>query len=86
MGSAIQKANQVLESAADELHKTIESVVSAGLEKSHALVAEATELDKSLREEGSKMRVGELHADLMLECARKTTWWYVEKCFNIFAR
>ena len=71
MGSSIQKANQVLgasasgsgvtadelESAADELHKTIESAVSVGLAKSHPLVVEATEMNKSLRDEGSKLRV-----------------------------
>ena len=100
MGSAIQKANQVLgasasgsgvtadelESAADELHKTIESAVSAGLEKSHALVAEATELEKSLRDEGSKLRVGEFHVASMLECTRKRTSNFVQICFNLFAR
>ena len=71
MGSAIQKANQVVdasansdvmtsderESAADNLHASIESVVSAGLGKSHPLVKKATELEKSLRDDGSKIKV-----------------------------
>ena len=71
MGSAIQKANQVVdasansdvmtsaerESAADNVHATIESVVSAGLGKSHPLVKKATELEKSLRDDGSKIKV-----------------------------
>ena len=61
MGSAIQKANQVLDAsangdaipadvlqrAADELHKTVESVASAGLSPSHPLAKEATQLDKT---------------------------------------
>ena len=100
LGSAIKKAKQVLDpstngdvitadelaSAADELHETIESVVSAGLAKSHPLVVEATELDKSLRDEGSKLRVGELYVASMLECTRKRTCYFVEKCINLFAR
>ena len=71
LGSAIQKANQVVdasansdvmtsderESAADNLHATIESVVSAGLGKSHPLVKKAAELEKSLRDDGSKIKV-----------------------------
>ena len=71
LGSAIQKANQVVdasansdvmtsderESAADNLHATIESVVSAGLGKSHPLVKKATELEKLLRDDGSKIKV-----------------------------
>ena len=75
MGSAIKTAKQVLDarasgdamtadelaSAADELHKTIESAVSAGLAKSHPLVTEATALEKSLRDEGSKMKVSAVH-------------------------
>ena len=46
-----------LESAANELKASIMSVASAGLSTSHPLVKEATELDKSLRDEGSKRRV-----------------------------
>ena len=46
-----------LERAADELHKTVESVASAGLGKSHPLVKKATELEKSLRDDGSKIKV-----------------------------
>ena len=71
MGSAIKTAKQVLdarasgdattadelESAADELHKTIESVVSAGLAKSHPLVVEATELDNLLRGKVSAVHI-----------------------------
>ena len=71
LGSAIQKANQVvdasansdvmtsdkLESTADNVHATIESVVSAGLGKSHPLVKKAAELEKSLRDDGSKIKV-----------------------------
>ena len=63
LGSAIQKANQVLDAsangdaipadvlqrAADELHKTVESVASAGLGESHPLAQEAAQLRKSLR-------------------------------------
>ena len=81
MGSAIKKANQVLDAsasgngitadeleiAADELQKAIESVVSAGLPKSHALVAESTELCKSLRDESSKTKVSALHVVSVLE-------------------
>ena len=62
--SAIAKANQALhlsdngngitadelESAADELQKSMELAVSGGLPKSHPLVAEATKLDKPLRD------------------------------------
>ena len=71
LGSVIQKANQVvdasansdvmtsdkLESTADNVHATIESVVSAGLGKSHPLVKKAAELEKSLRDDGSKIKV-----------------------------
>ena len=71
MGSAIKKANQVLDAsvngngitadeleiAADELQKAIESVVSAGLPRSHALVAESTELDNLLRGKVSAVNV-----------------------------
>ena len=71
LGSAIKKANHVLdasvsgngttadelESAADELHKTTESVLSVGLGKSHPLVAEATELGNSLRSKVSAVYV-----------------------------
>ena len=46
-----------LELAADELQKTVESVVFDGLGKSHPLVVKATELDTSLWDEGSKRRV-----------------------------
>ena len=46
-----------LQSAADDLQMTIESVVSAGLSKSHPLVKEAAQLDTLLWDEGSKRRV-----------------------------
>ena len=82
LGSAIQKANQVLgasasgsgvtadelESAADELHKTIESVVSAGLAKSHALYAKTTELGKSLREQATEIKVSAVCVVWIFEC------------------
>ena len=69
--SAINKANQALdpsdsvnvttaddlESLADELQKAVESVVSAGLSKSHPLVVEATELDKSMRDKATETKV-----------------------------
>ena len=77
---AIQKANQVvdasansdvmtsaeLESAADDVHATMESVVPV-LGKSHPLVKKATELKRSLRDKGSKRRVSMVHAVLMFE-------------------
>ena len=69
--SAMEQANQALnlgdkgsrlmadelEVAADELQKSLESVVSAGLAKSHPLVTKATELRKSLRDMASKTKV-----------------------------
>ena len=81
LGSAIQKANQVvdasansdvmtsaeLERAADDVHATMESVVSAGLGKSHPLVKKATELKRSLRDEGSKIKVSAAHILLISE-------------------
>ena len=52
-----------LESLADKLQKTIESVVSAGLAKSHPHVAKATELDKALRDKvtETKVKVSAVH-------------------------
>ena len=81
LGSAIQKANQVvdasansdvmtsaeLESAADDVHATMESVVSAGLGKSHPLVKETTELEHSLRNNGSKIKVSAAHVVLIYD-------------------
>ena len=81
LGSAIQKANQVLDAsangdaipadvlqrAADELHKTVESVASAGLGKSHPLAQEAAQLRKSLRNKGSRIKVSALHVVRMFE-------------------
>ena len=76
MGSAIQKVNQVvdasansdvmtfsneLERAADDVHAAMESVVSAGLGKSHPLVKEATALEKSIHDNGSKIKVSAAH-------------------------
>ena len=75
MGSAIEKANQTLDAsdkgdrltadeleiAADELQDTVESVVSAGFMESHSLVAKATELIKSLRDKGIKIKVSAVH-------------------------
>ena len=66
--SAIQKAKQVLDAsdngdaipvdvlqrAADKLKQTVESVVYAGLAKSHALVVKAIKLGKSLRNKATK--------------------------------
>ena len=46
-----------LESAADELQKSMASVVSGGLSKSHPLVAEATKVHKSLRDRVAKTTV-----------------------------
>ena len=46
-----------LEVAADELQKSLESMMSAGLAKSHPLVAEATELGKSLRDRATAIEV-----------------------------
>ena len=46
-----------LERAADDVHEAMESVVSAGLGKSHPLVKKATELEKTLRDDGSKIKV-----------------------------
>ena len=77
---AIANANQVLDSsdkadgvtadelqsAADELQKTIESVVSGGLPKAHPLVIEATNLGNSLHNEVIK-RVA-LYVVWVLEC------------------
>ena len=74
--SAMEKANQALDpsangvaitadelkSAADELQKTIESVASAGLAKSHPLVVKATELGQSLRDMATKTMVSAVHA------------------------
>ena len=74
----MEKANQALdpsdkangltaaevETAADELQKTVESVRSAGLSTSHPLVAsaaKASELSKSLRDKGTKIKVSALH-------------------------
>ena len=81
LGSAIQKANQVLgastcgdaipaaalQRAADELQETVKSVVSCGLEKSHALVVKATKLGKSLGNQGSRIKVSALHVVFMFE-------------------
>ena len=50
-----------LEGAADELHKTIESLVCGGFGRFHSLVAEATELKGLLREVANKMKVGVLY-------------------------
>ena len=50
-----------LERAADDVHATMESVVSAGLAKSHPLVKEATQLKQSLRKKGSSIKVSPLH-------------------------
>ena len=49
-----------LESAADELQKSMESVVSGGLARSFSLVAEATKVDKSLRDMVTKTTVSAL--------------------------
>ena len=79
---AIAKANQtldpsgngnaitadVLQRAADELQKTVESVVSAGLPKSHPLVMEATKLGKGLRDKGTKTKVIAVYVDSVVEC------------------
>ena len=46
-----------LEVAADELQKSLESMMSASLAKSHWLVTKATELTKSLRDMASKTKV-----------------------------
>ena len=51
-----------LKSAADDLHKTVESVVPAGLAASHPLVAKATKLGTSLRDKCSLIQVSALHA------------------------
>ena len=70
MQSAITEANQALdlsdngdgitavelESAADELQKNLESAVSGGLGRAHTLVAEATKVDKSLRDMVTKTK------------------------------
>ena len=83
--SALKKAKQALdpsdngdvttaddlESLADELQKTIESVVSAGLSKSHPLVVEATELDKSLRDMATDIKVSVVHVGSIFECLCK---------------
>ena len=50
-----------LERAADDVHATMESVVSGGLGKSHPLVKEATALEKSIRDNGSKIKVSAAH-------------------------
>ena len=50
-----------LERAADDLQKTIGSVRSAGLSKSHSLVKQAAQLDKPLRNKSTKIKVSALH-------------------------
>ena len=50
-----------LESLADKLQKTVESVVSAGLSKSHPLVAKATDLHKALRDKVTEAKVSAVH-------------------------
>ena len=75
LGSAIEEANQVLdarasgngitadelESAANDLQKTVKSVVSDGLAESHPRVVKATELHKSLCDMATEMTVSALH-------------------------
>ena len=46
-----------LESAADELRKIVQSVVSGGLSKSHPLVSEATKVDTLLRNRATEPTV-----------------------------
>ena len=57
-----------LESLADELQKAVESVVSAGLSKLYPLVAESTDLDKSLRNKATDTKVSAMHVDSIFEC------------------
>ena len=69
---AIAEATQVLinyaataselRSAADDVHEAMESVVSAGLAKSHPLVKEAAQLKKSLRDLGYQRQVSAVRA------------------------
>ena len=75
MGTAIAEANRALdqgengdgmtadelEVAADELKKTVESVVSAGLAKLHPLAIEASKSDKSFREKAAQIKVSGVH-------------------------
>ena len=46
---------------ADKLKKSLESMMSAGLAKSHPLVAEATELGKSLRDRATAIEVSAVY-------------------------
>ena len=50
-----------LRRAANELKKTVQSVKSAGLPKSHPVVIKATKLDKSIREKATKTKVSAAH-------------------------
>ena len=50
-----------LERAADDVHATMEAVRSVGLSKSHPLVKEATQLDKTLRNKVTKTKVSAVH-------------------------
>ena len=75
MESMIAKANQALdlsdngvdmtadelESTVDALQKSIESVLSGGLGRSHPLVAEATKVHKLLRNMVTKTTVSAVH-------------------------
>ena len=82
MKSAITEANQALdlsdngdgitadelESAADWLHKSMESVVSGGLVTSHPLVAEATKVYISLCGRVTKTKVSAVDVVLIFGC------------------
>ena len=57
-----------LESAADWLQKSMESVVSGGLSESHPLVAEATKVGKSLRDRVTKTKVSAVDVVSIFEC------------------
>ena len=79
---AIAKANKVLDpsgnnnaitadelqSAADELQKTMEAMVSAGLSKSHTLVEQAVDIAEALRDKSTKTRVSSMNAVSIFAC------------------
>ena len=76
--SAIAEANQVLDShnkgdrlTAAQLEMAayeLDSVASAGLGKSHPLVAKATQLGKSLRDKATEIKVSAMHVVWIFEC------------------
>ena len=61
--------------------KTIGSVVSIGLGNSHPRVVETTELDKSLLDEGSKIKVSAVHVVWMVDF--DFIYYLIKIVFNI---